>query len=102
MRSPERKAGKLFGGHLRELRRERELSQEALAEKSDLSLGLVGRIERAVVVPGLITLLKLAVGLAVPVETLLAPFSPEVVKRLKLVSSHIQPTRRSARGRKLR
>src|SRR4051812_47490885 len=93
--------GKLFGAHLRVLRREKKLSQEALSERSDLSIGLIGRLERAVIVPGLITLLKLSVGLGVPVEQLLVPFSSDVVKKLKLVPNQPKPTRRSARGRKL-
>jgi transcriptional regulator with XRE-family HTH domain len=58
--------------NLRALRLERGLSQERLAELSDLHMTDVGRIERAARDPGVRTLAKLARGLGVPIAALVA------------------------------
>jgi transcriptional regulator with XRE-family HTH domain len=52
-----------FGAHVRKLRRARRLTQEALAERSELSVDAVRRIERGRLSPTLETLKKLATGL---------------------------------------
>lgn len=70
-RSPE---GMKFGEHLRRLRKERELSQEALAERADLAADYLGFIERGDNVATLTVMLKLAKALDVPPSELLRPF----------------------------
>jgi XRE family transcriptional regulator, regulator of sulfur utilization len=74
----------LLGDTVRELRRARGWSQETLAEKSNLHLNFVGRLERGEIVsPELISILKLAMGLDVTPAELLARFTPEQMKRLR-------------------
>ncbi len=74
----------VFGEHLRSLRKQRKLTQEQIAEAADLGVNIVGRLERAVIAPGLVTLLKLSVALGVTVHDLLDPFTPELVAQMKL------------------
>jgi transcriptional regulator with XRE-family HTH domain len=62
--------GRKFGGHLRTLRLDRSLTQEALAERSDLSVDAIRRIERGAFSPSLETLNKLSSGLQVTLTTL--------------------------------
>ena len=59
-----------FGARIRVLRRERGLTQEALAQRSSLSVEAVGRIERGAFSPTLETIHKLASGLGVPFQEL--------------------------------
>src|SRR2546425_12324104 len=101
MRSRARQVESLFGRHLRALRQDRHLSQEALAEKANLNVNVVGRLERAVIAPGLVTILKLSVALEVTVGELLLPFDSETIKRIRLVHGRLGPVRRSTRGRKI-
>ncbi len=54
---------KQFGKHLRELRLEKKLTQEELADKAGLHFTYVGQIERGVRNPSLINLYKLAKAL---------------------------------------
>lgn len=54
-----------FGRTVRKARRDRELSQEALADRAGLSSKHVGEIERANKDPRLTTVLKLAQALEV-------------------------------------
>lgn len=65
--SPEHAA---LGTAIVELRRRAELTQEALAERSELHLTHVGGIERGVRNPSYATLVKLAGGLGVRVGDL--------------------------------
>lgn len=65
-----------FGRNLRRLRQERGLTQERLAELSDLHLTDVGRIERAERDPGVRTVAKLANGLDVPLIELFRQNGP--------------------------
>ncbi len=55
------------GGLVQQLRRESQLSIAALAERSDLSAGLLSQIERGIGNPSFTTLIKLAQALDVPV-----------------------------------
>lgn len=71
LRSPE---GQQFGDALRRLRKDRGLSQEALAEHASLTADYVGFIERGENVPTLTVILKLADALAVPPSHMLRPF----------------------------
>lgn len=66
-----------FGDHLRRLRTTRKLTQEALAERSDLSVDAIRRIERGSFSPSLDTLGKLALGLDVSLKTLFHSFERE-------------------------
>lgn len=84
MRAQRPQPNVLFGRHLKALRRERGLSQEVLAESADLGVNIIGRLERALIAPGLVTLLKLSVALGVPAQDLLEPFTPEVIASMKL------------------
>lgn len=59
-----------FGSHVRKLRIARQLTQEALAERSDLSVDAIRRIERGRLSPTLETLRKVATGLEISLHTL--------------------------------
>lgn len=59
-----------FGEHIRELRKVRGLTQEALAERSKLSVDAIRRIERDAFSPSLETVRKLAGGLDLSLKTL--------------------------------
>lgn len=67
MRSPPRRS---FGEHIRELRKARALTQEALAERAGLSVDAIRRIERDAFSPSLETVRKLSVGLDLSLRTL--------------------------------
>lgn len=67
--SPEHAA---LGAAIVELRRRAGLTQEGLAERSELHLTHVGGMERGVRNPSYSTLLKLAAGLGVSVGALIA------------------------------
>ncbi len=64
---------KKFGIHLRELRVERKLTQEELADRAGMHFTYIGQIERGLRNPSLINLEKLAKALRVNAGTLL-PF----------------------------
>jgi transcriptional regulator with XRE-family HTH domain len=66
--------GKRFGVHVRGLRHGRQLTQEELAERSQLSVDAVRRIERGAFSPSLETVNKLATGLDVSLRTLFNDF----------------------------
>jgi transcriptional regulator with XRE-family HTH domain len=66
-----------FGDHVRRMRNSRSLTQEALAERSDLSVDAIRRIERGAFSPSLDTLGKLALGLDVSLKTLFHSFERE-------------------------
>jgi transcriptional regulator with XRE-family HTH domain len=63
---------KLFGEHLRSLRKERHLTQEDLSQKCQMYAPYVGEIERGEKNPTLITLKKIADGLGISLIELLA------------------------------
>ena len=63
-----------FGRTLRKARRDRELSQEALAHEAGLSAKHVGEIERANKDPRLTTVLKLATAMDMPTSELFTQF----------------------------
>lgn len=94
MRSRTPQPNEVFGQHLRALRKKNELTQEELAERADLGVNIVGRLERAIIAPGLVTILKLSVALGVPAKELLDPFTPDVVMRMKVAPSSASKSRR--------
>jgi transcriptional regulator with XRE-family HTH domain len=66
-----------FGRYVRSLRQERLLTQELLAERSELSVDAVRRIERGYMSPTLDTLRKLTSGLEISLHTLFKKFDDE-------------------------
>ena len=68
---------KILGKHIRRLRRERDLSQEALAWDAHIGRGTVSDIERGVTVVGVSTLFQIAKALDVPPSKLFEPFDPK-------------------------
>jgi transcriptional regulator with XRE-family HTH domain len=75
---------KLLGDRIRQLRKERGLSQEELGYKSDLHYTHIGAIERAEKNWSIDTLVKVAEGLNVTVNDLLVlPSKPEDIRSLK-------------------
>lgn len=59
-----------FGNRLRQLRLQRSMTQESLAESAGVSVDLISNIERGVNAPSFKTLEKLAKSLHVPVKDL--------------------------------
>jgi transcriptional regulator with XRE-family HTH domain len=59
-----------LGTALRQLRLERELSQEEVSHASDISLGTYGKIERNAVAPGWPTVRAIAKALGVSMQQL--------------------------------
>jgi transcriptional regulator with XRE-family HTH domain len=84
MRARSPHPNEVFGQHLRALRQTKKLTQEQLAERADLGVNIVGRLERSVIAPGLVSILKLSVALGVPAKDMLDPFTPELVAQMKL------------------
>ena len=60
-----------FGKHLRNLRESKRLTQDELADKCEIPLSQVGRMERGTRSPTLSTILILAKGLGVEPKMLL-------------------------------
>lgn len=65
-----------FAANVRRLRGERELTQEALAERSGLQLSYVAKIELSKRQPGVVVIAKLARGLDVDPGELFADVDP--------------------------
>lgn len=61
---------KTFGIHLKKIRLSKGLSQEVLANASDVSLPQITRIERGIVNPTLCTIKSLAKGLEINIKEL--------------------------------
>lgn len=66
-----------FGKNIRQLRRSKGLSQETLAERCELSVDAIRRIEWGAISPSLSTLGKLAAGLDLSLRTLFDTFERE-------------------------
>ena len=60
----------LFGKNLKKLREERKLSQEELANLSEVSLPQITRIERGVINPTICTIKSLANGLELKMSSM--------------------------------
>jgi transcriptional regulator with XRE-family HTH domain len=63
-------AGELFGQRMREIRGKRGLTQQAVAERSDIPQTHVSDIELGVKLPNLLTVIRLAVALECKVTDL--------------------------------
>lgn len=59
-----------FGQRLRYLRRQRNLTQEQLAEAAAISVDMISNIERGINAPSFETIEKLARTLSIPVKAL--------------------------------
>lgn len=79
----EDKANTLLGQSIRELRRQRGLSIEALAASAGLSVALVSKIERNLVNPSITSLRKLSKALEVPTAFF---FAREMSEHIELVA----------------
>ena len=73
-RSTRSKEGQKFGETVRRLRKQAGLSQEALAERANLSADFLGFIERGEYVPTLTTILQLARALGVQPSKIIKDF----------------------------
>ena len=74
----------LFGRRLRDLRKERGLTQEALAEAADLSGNYISDLELGLKVPSLTILVRLSQALDIATPDLLADFTRAAVKKMKV------------------
>lgn len=74
---------RLFGERLRELRRERNLSQEHLAELAGLDRNYIGQIERAERNVALVNIVRIAKALEVEPGELFSPFTEAQVAQLR-------------------
>jgi transcriptional regulator with XRE-family HTH domain len=78
MQASEAKLLKTFGRSIRRLRKQRGLSQEALAEACGLSRNYISDIERGVRNPGVLVLVALAKALRVPLRELVEEIEPRL------------------------
>ena len=60
----------ILGNNIRQIRREKDLSQEALAEFADINVTFLGKIERGQANPTIETLLKISRAFEMPVTKL--------------------------------
>jgi len=67
-------AAVVLGQRVRELRTKRRLTQKALAEAAGIPQTHVSAIETGVMLPSLITVIRLAIALDCKVTSLVAPF----------------------------
>jgi transcriptional regulator with XRE-family HTH domain len=65
-----------FGRHVRRLRRDRDLSQEALADAAHIHRTHLSAIERGGRAPGLLLILDLAIALGISPKGMMEPFDP--------------------------
>ena len=84
-----------FGKHIRSLREARELTQENLAERSNVSVDAVARVESGRMVPSLTTLSKLADGLDLSLASLFETFEREQRRDVVEVADYL--ARRTAK-----
>ncbi len=62
---------KLFGKHLKSIRKSKDISQEELSYRTDLELSQIGRIERGVINTSISNLFLIADALEIPAKDLL-------------------------------
>ena len=71
-----------LGRRVKELRRKQNLTQEALAEKLDISTSFLGHIERGTRIASLETLVKLCIALDMDPNYLLAASTGSLLRRV--------------------
>lgn len=103
MRRKARPLEELVRNRLRQLRRNRGLTQEALSELAEVSVDAVNRIENGTRVPTLNTLERLAAALKVSPADLIsegelppAEHAPEVVRIAAMLEGRSQRVRKAA------
>jgi transcriptional regulator with XRE-family HTH domain len=74
---------RLFGERLRELRTERNLSQESLAELAGLDRNYIGQIERAERNVALVNIVRIAKALEIEPGELFVSFTAAKIARLR-------------------
>jgi transcriptional regulator with XRE-family HTH domain len=74
----------LLGERIRARRLERGLTQERLAEMSDLHNNHISAIERGITNPTFLALLRIARALDTPITDILSPFTLASMRRLPL------------------
>jgi transcriptional regulator with XRE-family HTH domain len=80
----ESRALKMFGSKVRELRKERGMSQEALADAANVNRSYLSEIEQGIVSPTIVVVLRLAKAFDVPAAALVDDFTTAMLARLKL------------------
>jgi transcriptional regulator with XRE-family HTH domain len=76
------RAGELLGEHLRALRQRKDVTQVVLAERAGLPQSHISEIERGIMLPNLVTLLRIAAALPCKVSDLTSVFDKEDVSKL--------------------
>lgn len=76
------RAGELFGARLRELRMKRGMTQVSVAQASGLEQSHVSSMERGMMLPNLLTLLRLSAALDCKVSALVSVFDKTDVPSL--------------------
>lgn len=74
--------GELFGRRLREVRQQRGLTQQAVADLAAMSLTYISNMEHGLKVPSLTTIIRLAVALDCKVMDLVGAFDKTDLRAL--------------------
>ena len=82
MKDTSTRAGELLGQRLRVLRQKKEVTQVALAERAGLPQSHISEIERGLMLPNVVTLLRIAAALPCKVSELTSVFDKEDVASL--------------------
>ena len=82
MKDTSTRAGELLGQRLRLLRQKKDVTQVALAERAGLPQSHISEIERGVMLPNVITLLRIAAALPCRVSELTSVFDKEDIASL--------------------
>jgi transcriptional regulator with XRE-family HTH domain len=70
-----------FGNVIKDLRNEKDISQEKLAEKCDLHLNFISLLERGINQPSITTIFSIAKAFGLKPEELIAKISKEYSKK---------------------
>ena len=82
MKDETTRAGELLGERLRVLRQKKGVTQVTLAEGAGLPQSHISEIERGVMLPNLVTLLRIAAALPCKVSELTSVFDKENIAKL--------------------
>ena len=82
MKDTSTRAGELLGQRLRVLRQKKDVTQVALAERAGLPQSHISEIERGLMLPNVVTLLRIAAALPCKVSELTSVFDKEDVASL--------------------